>query len=74
MAEKPFSKSFGFFHPFSTNFLVLYMPALIDTWGHCVLLFYIAPINEGHIFILHCGSHSVTLYAISTLLSPSLSL
>ena len=44
-----------------------------------LLLFYIArpgllTINEGNIFILHCGSHSVTLYAISTLLSPSLSL
>ena len=25
MAKKPFSKSFGFFHSFSNNFLVLYM-------------------------------------------------
>ena len=25
MAKKPFSKSFGFLHSFSTNFLVLYM-------------------------------------------------
>ena len=74
MAEKPFSKSFGFFHPFSTNFLVLYMPRPLTHGDIVLLLFYIAPINEGHIFILHCGSHSVTLYAISTLLSPSLSL
>ena len=77
MAKKPFSKSFGFFHSFSTNFLVLYMVTGAtppDSWGHCTSLLYCLAINEGNIFILHCGSHPVTLYAISTLLSPSLSL
>ena len=77
MAEKPFSKSFGFFHSFSTNFLVLYMvtgatPRHMRTL--CFFFSILLAINEGHIVILHCGSHSVTLYAISTLLSPSLSL
>ena len=38
MAEKPFSKSFGFFHPFSTNFLVLYMPRSL-THGDIVFFF-----------------------------------
>ena len=46
MAEKPFSKSFGFFHSFSTNFLVLYMVTGATrplTHGDIVLLlFYIA--------------------------------
>ena len=38
MAEKPFSKSFGFFHPFSTNFLVLYMQRSL-THGDIVFFF-----------------------------------
>ena len=44
MAKKTFSKSFAFFHSFSTNFLVLYMVtgATPLTHGDIVLLCYIA--------------------------------
>ena len=46
MAEKPFSKSFGFFHSFSTNFLVLYlvtgMPRPLTHGDIVLLLLYIA--------------------------------
>ena len=44
MAEKPFSKSFGFSHSFSTNFLVLYMvigmPRPLTHGDIVLLLFY----------------------------------
>ena len=59
MAENPFSKSFGFFQSFSTNFLVLYMPR---------------PLTHGDIVLLHCGSHSVTLCHKHTAFSLPLSL
>ena len=42
MAEKPFSKSFGFFHSFSTSFLVLYMPRPLTHGDIVLVLFYIA--------------------------------
>ena len=47
MAKKPFSKSFGFFHSFSSNFLVLYMVTGAtppDSWGHCTSLLYCSPL------------------------------
>ena len=72
-----FYEGAGFFHYFLTNFLVLYMvtgempPSLMETlyFFFSILL----AINEGDIFsfILHCGSHSVTLFAISTLLATA---
>ena len=49
MAKKPFSKSFGFFHSFSTNFLVLYMVTGAtppDSWGHCTSLLYCSPLMK----------------------------
>ena len=77
MAEKPFSNSFGFFHSFSTNFLVLYMVTGAtppDSWGHCTSSFlYCSPLMKA-IYSFYTVDHTLSLYAISTLLSPSLSL
>ena len=62
MAEKPFSKSFGFFHSFSTNFLVLYMVTGTtppDSWGHCTSsLLYCSPLMKA-IYSFYTVDHTL---------------